>query len=150
MGDQMFRRKLFTFAASLAILACAEPAAAATLMVSKIDSCTCCEGWAEQMKKAGFMVQMHSVQDVAPLEKRLGVPDRLRSCHVAQLGNYVIVGHVPAADVKRLLAMKPRATGLAVPGMVIGSPGMDTGGRPEHYKVMLFDKSGKTSVFASY
>jgi hypothetical protein len=149
-GDQMRHRKMFAFAASLAVLACSQSAAAATLVVSKIDSCTCCEGWAKQMKKAGFTVELHGVQDVAPLEKRLGVPDRLRSCHIAQIGNYVIVGHVPAADVKRLLAMKNKATGLAVPGMVIGSPGMDTGGRPEHYKVILFDKSGKTSVFASY
>ena len=93
---------------------------------------------------------MREVDDTGPTAKRLGVPDNLRSCHTSQIGGYVIEGHVPAADVKRLLATKPKATGLSVPGMVMGSPGMDQGGMKQPYQVVLFDKSGKTKVFASH
>ena len=146
----MFRRKLLTCLAPLALLACAESAAAATLVVTKTATCGCCKHWVEHMKKAGFEVEVHEVDDVTPTARRLGVPDHLRSCHTAEAEGYVIEGHVPAADVKRLLAEKPKATGLSVPGMVIGSPGMEQGGRSEPYKVILFDKSGKTKVFASY
>lgn len=136
--------------APLALLAMAESAAAAaTLLVTKSVTCPCCLDWVEHVKKAGFAVQVRSVDDVGPTAKRLGVPDALRSCHTSQIGGYVIEGHVPAADIKRLLAMKPKATGIAVPGMPVGSPGMDRSGHKQAYKVFLFDKSGKTRVFAS-
>lgn len=146
----MLRRKLVTALGPLALLACAQSAVAATLVVTKTASCGCCHGWVEHMEKAGFKVEVRNVDDVTPTARRLGVPDRLRSCHTTQAGNYVIEGHVPAGDVKRLLAAKPKATGLAVPGMVIGSPGMEQSGRADRYDVVLFDKSGKTEVFASH
>ena len=120
----MKSRLLFRIVASLALLASAESAVAATLVVTKSASCGCCKHWVEHMKKAGFAVQVREVDDVTPTARRLGVPDGLRSCHTAQVGGYVIEGHVLAADVKRLLATKPKAGGLAVPGMVAGSPGM--------------------------
>jgi len=143
------RRKLTTILAPLALLACAESAAAATLVVTKSLSCGCCGGWVDHMRKAGFKVEVHDVEDVSATARQLGVPDHLRSCHTTRAGNYVIEGHVPAADVKRLLATKPKGTGIAVPGMVVGSPGME-GGRPQPYQVLLFDKAGKTRVFASH
>lgn len=146
----MFRRKLLAGLAPLALLACAESAVAATVNVTKSASCTCCEGWAEHMRKAGFTVKVTVVEDVTPTATRLGVPKQLRSCHTSEIGGYVIEGHVPAADVKRLLARRPKATGLAVPGMVLGSPGMDFGKQKEAYKTILFDKGGMRQVFASH
>lgn len=145
----MLRRKLAMMVAPIALLACAEGAAAATLFVTKSAWCGCCKAWVEHMRKAGFEVKVNEVEDVTPTARRLGVPDRLRSCHTTEAGGYVIEGHVPAADVKRLLAQKPKALGLAVPGMVVGSPGME-GGRPQPYQTLLFDKSGKTKVFAAH
>jgi hypothetical protein len=146
----MTRKTLLALAAPLAFLAMSGNAAAATLLVTKSASCGCCKHWVEHMKKAGFTVKVNEVEDVGPTAARLGVPDSLRSCHTSQIGGYVIEGHVPAADVKRLLATKPKATGISVPGMVVGSPGMEQGNHKQPYKVVLFDKSGKTKVFASH
>ena len=137
-------------AAPLALLAMSANASAAALLVTKSAACGCCAHWVEHMKKAGFTVEVREVDDVAATAKRLGVPDALRSCHTSEIGGYVIEGHVPAADVKRLLATKPKAAGIAVPGMVMGSPGMEHGDHKQPYKVVLFDKSGKTKVFASH
>jgi hypothetical protein len=146
----MFSRKLAAILAPLAVLACAESAAATTtLIVTKNAACGCCDGWVEHMQKAGFKVEVQVVDDVNPTATRLGVPDELRSCHTTQAEGYVIEGHVPADDVKRLLATKPEAIGLALPGMVAGSPGME-GGRADRYDVVLFRKGGKTEVFASH
>ena len=145
----MARRTIFHAFAALALVACAQGAAAATLMVTKTATCGCCKHWVEHMKKAGFKVEVHDVEDVTPTATRLGVPTRLRSCHSASIGGYAIEGHVPAADVKRLLATRPKAAGLAVPGMVAGSPGMESL-EPQPYKTLLFDKAGKTRVFASH
>ena len=147
----MNRRRLLAMLAPLALLAMAESAAAATLAVTKTAYCGCCKHWVEHMKKAGFQVEVREVEDVAPTRARLGVPDALRSCHTSEISGYAIEGHVPATDVKRLLATKPKAAaGIAVPGMVMGSPGMEHGDHKEPYKVVLFDKAGKTKVFASH
>ena len=144
------RRSLLKLAAPLALVASAQSASAATLLVTKSAYCGCCKHWVEHMKKAGFDVQVNDVDDVTPTARRLGVPDNLRSCHTSEIGGYVIEGHVPAADVKRLLATKPKAAGLAVPGMVAGSPGMEHGGHSEPYQVVLFNKTGQTRIFASH
>jgi hypothetical protein len=141
--------KIIRFIAPLALLACAETAVAATLLVTKSATCGCCGAWVDRMRAAGFTVDVRVVEDVTPTARKLGVPDRLRSCHTSEIEGYVIEGHVPAADIRRLLATKPKAAGLAVPGMVIGSPGMEQGTRKEPYQTILFDKSGKTTVFAS-
>ena len=146
----MIRRTMLRMAASVAILTMAQSAAAATLLVTKTAYCGCCKHWVEHMKKAGFDVQVKEVEDVGPTRARLGVPEAMRSCHTSEIGGYAIEGHVPAADVKRLLATKPKAAGIAVPGMVMGSPGMEHGDHKEPYQVILFDKTGKTTVFASY
>lgn len=146
----MLRRRFLAVAAPLALLACAQSASAAVLMVTKTASCGCCKQWVEHMKKAGFTLKVQDVEDVTPTARRLGVPDELRSCHTSAIGGYAIEGHVPAADVKRLLAQRPEAAGIAVPGMVMGSPGMEHGGHKEPYQTILFDKAGKTRVFASH
>ncbi len=146
----MLRRKLVAAFAPLALLACAESAAAAALVVTKTAACGCCKHWVDHMRKAGFTVEVHDVADVTPTARRLGVPDQLRSCHTSETGGYAIEGHVPAADVKRLLAQRPKAAGIAVPGMVVGSPGMEHGAHSEPYQTILFTKDGTTRVFASH
>ena len=146
----MLRRKMLAAFAPLAFLAFTGNAAAATLNVIKTASCGCCKHWVEHMRKAGFTVVVRDVEDVTPTARRLGVPDSLRSCHTSHIGGYAIEGHVPAADVKRLLAQKPKAAGIAVPGMVMGSPGMEHGDHKVPYETILFDKAGKTKVFASH
>ena len=102
------------------------------------------------MRAAGFAVTVKDVPNVTPTAERLGVPDALRSCHTAEIGGYVIEGHVPAGAVRRLLAEKPPGTGLAVPGMPVGSPGMEVqGASPDTYDVVLFGPSGQ-QTFARY
>ena len=143
----MVRRKLLL---AFALLACAGNAAAATLAVTKTASCGCCAKWIEHMQKAGFKVSVRNVEDVTPTARRLSVPAKLRSCHTAEIAGYAIEGHVPAADIKRLLAQKPKAAGIAVAGMVMGSPGMEHGDHKQPYQVIMFDKAGNTKVFASH
>ncbi|MEL7297739.1 MAG: DUF411 domain-containing protein, partial [Pseudomonadota bacterium] len=101
------------------------------------------------MKTFGFQVQDNITEDMDAIEQQYGVPDELRSCHTAIANGYVIEGHVPAKDIKRLLAEKPDATGLAVPGMPLGSPGMEVPGRIDDYKVLLFNDAGY-SVYQDY
>lgn len=146
----MPRRTLLIAIAPLALLACAGSAAAATLSVTKTAACGCCRHWVDHVRKAGFTVVVRDVADVTPTARRLGVPDALRSCHSAEIGGYAVEGHVPAADIRRLLAERPKAAGIAVPGMVVGSPGMEQGGHSEPYQTILFDRAGKTRVFASH
>ena len=120
--------------------------------VMKTATCGCCTAWIEHMEAAGWPVV---AEDLAPgllvREKlRLGIPPGLASCHTAEVGGYVIEGHVPAADVARLLAEKPDAIGLAVPGMPVGSPGMEMGERQDPYEVLLIGEDGARSVFSRY
>ncbi len=115
------------------------------LDVYKSPYCGCCGGWIEHMKANGFDVNVVQVADITPHRRRLGVPDALSSCHTAEVGGYAIEGHVPAADVRRLLRERPKAQGLAVPAMVPGSPGM--GGAAVPYETLLFDRSGTFQVF---
>jgi hypothetical protein len=124
----------------------------AQLQVWKDPQCGCCQAWIEHLQARGFAVEVHDVGNTAA-RKRLGLPERMASCHTAWVGGYVIEGHVPAADIERLLKQKPVALGLAVPGMPIGSPGMDGPaykGRKDAYQVLLVKRDGSTSVFASY
>jgi len=102
------------------------------------------------MKAAGFAVNVTEVDDTSVARRRYGLPDRFGSCHTAVVGGYVVEGHVPATDVKKLLAMKPIAIGLAVPGMPVGSPGMEMGSRKDPYQVLLIAKDGRERVFSAY
>lgn len=117
--------------------------------VFKSATCGCCEKWVEHLRENGFRVKTHDVGDVPAERKRLGMPDRFGSCHTAKVAGYVIEGHVPAADIRRLLREKPAAVGLAVPSMPPGSPGMETQ-RPVPYATMLVRPNGSASVFASH
>ncbi|MEN3231765.1 DUF411 domain-containing protein [Methylorubrum rhodesianum] len=120
-----------------------------TVSVTKDPSCGCCERWVTHLREAGFSVTV-TEGPVNPLKIRLGVPRELASCHTAQVGGYVIEGHVPAGAIKRLLAERPEGTGLAVPGMPVGSPGMEVEDtQPDTYDVVLFGKDGR-STFARY
>ena len=146
----MKRRSLLGLLATLP-LAQALPAAAATpVQVYKTPSCGCCTGWVDHLKAAGFAVQVTEVDDTAAVRRRLGVPERLASCHTGVVEGYALEGHVPAAEVRRLLAQRPKAVGLAVPGMPVGSPGMEQGGQVQPYQVVLVGRQGRDSVFARY
>src|SRR5262245_41445737 len=121
------------------------------VQVYKDPTCGCCALWVEHLRKAGFTATVTDVQDMSSIKEKHGVPARARSCHTALVGGYVLEGHVPAEDVQRLLKQRPTIVGLAVPGMRIGSPGMEVAGtKPQAYDVLAFDKSGETKVFASH
>lgn len=124
-------------------------AAGLKMVVYKTATCGCCSKWVDHMKANGFDVTVNNVPSTAEYRRRHGVPDRLQSCHTAVVSGYTIEGHVPAADVKRLLKQKPTATGLAVPGMPMGSPGME-GPRRDAFSVFLLDKDGNVSVYRDY
>jgi len=122
-------------------------AQAPAMVVYKSPSCGCCGKWVEHVKAAGFTVEVHDVADVQPVKRELGVPEGLASCHTALVGKYVIEGHVPADLIKKLVAEKSSNRGLAVPGMVTGSPGME-GPNAKAYDIIAFDQTGKTSTYA--
>ena len=129
----------------------AQPALPA-MTVYKSASCGCCKAWVEHARKSGFTVKAIDTEDLAGVKKNLGVPDRLQSCHTVVVGSFLIEGHVPAADVKRLLVEKPAVRGLAVPGMPVGAPGMEQGDPKNYdrYDVIAFTTAGATSVFAKH
>jgi hypothetical protein len=118
--------------------------------VYKNPDCGCCTGWIDHLKAAGFPVRVHETPNTGAVRKRYGIPDEFGSCHTGLVAGYALEGHVPAEDVKRLLAKKPPAVGLSVPGMPVGSPGMEMGSRKDPFQVLLIDKAGRSSVFASY
>lgn len=125
-------------------------AAAPNMTVYKTRTCGCCGKWVEHMRASGFAVDVKDVPSTAESRKKYGVPDRLASCHTAVVNGYFVEGHVPADDVKRLLKTKPKAAGIAVPGMPIGSPGMEQGGRRDPYSVILLKADGSASVFQKH
>jgi hypothetical protein len=114
--------------------------------VYKSPQCGCCKSWASHLEKAGFKVVLHDVSDVPTAREKLGMPQKFGSCHTAKVGAYLLEGHVPASDIKRLLKEHPQAKGLAVPGMVQGSPGME-GDKVESFDTLLISADGTASVF---
>jgi hypothetical protein len=156
----MQRRTLIHSALALGLTGLAATATASAQMRSgkprvevwKDPNCGCCDDWIIYLEKHGFEVRPHNTGNIAA-RQRLGMPDALGSCHTALVGGYVIEGHVPAAEIHRLLEERPQALGLSVPGMPIGSPGMDGpiyGGRQDPYHVLLVQRDGSRRVFASY
>ena len=128
-----------------------ERAAPVAVTVYKNAHCGCCKNWVEHLRKEGFKVIATDVDDLAAIKRKLGVPESLGSCHSAIVGPYVVEGHVPAADIRKLLAEKPKVAGIGVPGMPMGSPGMEMPGMPaDKYDVIAFAKDGKQRVFASH
>ena len=147
----MITRRVAFIAVTLLASAPAALAGPLPLTVYKTASCGCCKGWIAIMARAGYRPKVEVVEDVTPLNKRYGVPFELSSCHLATVGGYVTVGHVPPADIARLLKERPKALGLTVPGMPIGSPGMEMpDGRREAYATLLLLPDGKTRVFAQH
>ena len=147
----MTRRRLRAVLPVLAVAAMLFPAAAfaAEMTVYKSPSCGCCGAWVRHMKAHGHTVKTVDMETLDAIKKMTGVPEPLQSCHTAVVNGYVIEGHVPAADVARLLTEKPAARGLAVPGMPVGSPGME-GPNPEPYEVLLFRADGSVAVYARH
>jgi hypothetical protein len=120
-----------------------------TITVYKDPNCGCCKNWVAYLIRHGYQVDVKDTPDITGVKRTLGVPAAVRACHTAVVSGYLIEGHVPAEDIARLLEQKPKIAGLAVPGMPMGSPGME-GPQKQHYQVLAFDKDGKTKVFASY
>ncbi|HEY5964428.1 MAG TPA: DUF411 domain-containing protein [Xanthobacteraceae bacterium] len=133
------RRTVLLSLASVMTAAQKSNAAGPTVVVSKDPNCDCCGAWAEHLRTSGFAVELRDVTDLGAVKTRLGVPSDLAACHTAEVGGYVIEGHVPASAIKRLLRERPSGKGLAVPGMPVGSPGMEVPrAEPEEYTVVLF------------
>jgi hypothetical protein len=118
------------------------------ITVHRDPDCGCCGAWVAHLERAGFVTTVIANRDVDTVKRRLAVPAELASCHTAEVEGYVVEGHVPASAIRRLLAERPEATGLAVPGMPTGSPGME-GGTPATYAVVLFGPQGRRT-FARY
>lgn len=149
-----FQRRSLLVAAlgALPLAAFAQAPAKVLVEVWKDPNCGCCKDWVDHMQANGFAVKVNETGNNA-MRAKLGIPQQLGSCHTALVGGYAIEGHVPAADVRRLLKDRPQAIGLTVPGMPVGSPGMDGavyGSRRDPYDVLLVLKAGGTRVFASY
>lgn len=117
--------------------------------VYKRENCSCCSRWVEHLEENGFDVEASSKSDLTSVKNRAGVPDSLRSCHTAFVGDYVVEGHVPADLIKQMLREQPDIAGLTVPGMPVGSPGMEMEGRePDSYDVIAFTEGDSTRVYA--
>lgn len=152
-GSEMVRisRRGFLAAAATMLVACtAEAPPPRSVKVYRSPSCGCCGGWVDHLRAAGFEVIVEMMDDLTPVAQRLGVPEALRSCHTGEIAGYFIEGHVPAGDIEKLLRERPQAAGIAVPGMPIGSPGMEMGDRREPYETLLVSPGGGTSVFARH
>jgi hypothetical protein len=127
------------------------PAKPVMMSVYKTPTCGCCAKWVDHMKQNGFTVHVTDLNDLSSIKTKHAVPSRAQSCHTAVVNGYVVEGHVPASDVKRMLKEKPAIAGLALPGMPQGSPGME---RPDNvvpaYQVLSFDKKGATRIYAQH
>ena len=136
--------------AAIPAVACSRPARAVEINVYKSPYCGCCGAWVDNLRVSGLQVVVHDLEDVTPIARKAGVPDDARSCHTALVDGYFVEGHVPAPDIRKLLRERPKARGIAVPGMPIGSPGMEQGDRKDAYATLLIDQGGATQVFARH
>jgi hypothetical protein len=149
MTGKPLHHRIFTFAALIAILAAPLLARAAepTMVVYKTPNCGCCVKWIEHLREAGLKVEAKNARNLDALREELGVPRKLAGCHTATLGNYLVEGHVPAAQILRLLKDEPAIAGISVPGMPVGSPGMEgPGGMP--YSVLSWRRDGAIEVIS--
>ena len=151
--DSLSRRALLArgLAAALAMMGAPSLLRGQTrtaMMVYKDPNCGCCHNWVEIMRAAGFDVSVRDTEDMQAIKTRHKVTRALASCHTALVAGYVVEGHVPADVIRKLLAEKPKVLGIAVPGMPVGSPGMESGNRKDPYDVLTFDAAGKTSVYS--
>ncbi|MCE9523839.1 MAG: DUF411 domain-containing protein [Alphaproteobacteria bacterium] len=154
-SERLIHRRGILLAAGAALSLSGTQARAAaaplSIVVHKDPSCGCCDAWVDHLKSAGFNTEIRESADIGALKRRLGVPDDLASCHTGVVNGYAIEGHVPAADIRRLVASGSKARGLAVPGMPVNSPGMEVPGEAnERYTVWLFQADGKRAAFAQH
>lgn len=147
----MKRRSTLAAITGLILTAISSPSQSSGPLVTvfKLSTCGCCNKWVEHLRSNGFGVKVREVSDTSAYQRQYLVPRSMKSCHTAVVNGYTVEGHVPAADIKRLLKERPKAVGLALPGMPMGSPGME-GARVDAYSVLLFDESGQSSVYARY
>ena len=143
------RRRFIQGCGALLALPFVARASAVEVIVYKGPACGCCGQWEKHLRADGFAVRSHQLPDILARKRRLGVPEALWSCHTAVVAGYLVEGHVPAADIRRLLRERPKALGIAVAGMPIGSPGMDQG-PPEPYETLAFDAAGRTWTFEKH
>lgn len=148
----MITRSAFIIGSVLALAACSRTPVDPNNLVTvyKNESCGCCRLWVRHLQQSGFSVDVHNIDNLGPTKERVGIPPAMGSCHTAEIGGYFIEGHVPADDIKRLLREHPKARGLTVPGMPVGSPGMEMTGKNRPYDVMLIAKDGTASVYAHH
>jgi len=121
-----------------------------TIQVFKTPTCGCCHLWVKHLEANGYTTKVTDMDDLSGIKKKYGVPAKANSCHTAVVDGYTLEGHVPAAQVKKMLKERPAIAGLAVPGMPVGSPGMEYGTTVQPYNVVAFDKAGQMTVYASY
>jgi hypothetical protein len=153
----MLSRHIFTIVLAALGVVIASPAAQQksvlpSVHVYKTPTCGCCSLWVDHMRQAGFTVKADDVshEELQRIKTKLGVPDSANSCHTARLAGYVVEGHIPADTVKKMLKERPKVVGIAVPGMPVGSPGMEVRGvRARPYDVLSFDKTGATRLFVT-
>lgn len=137
-------------AAMLSACSAPSPGGSPTVTVYKSPTCECCSRWVTHLQEHGFATQIVSERDLRGVRSRLGVPEELAACHTAEVGGYLVEGHVPASDIRRLISEQPKAKGIAVPRMPIGSPGMEMGDRTEPYAVLLFGDTNEATVFSRH
>ncbi|OAN18781.1 copper amine oxidase [Photobacterium jeanii] len=143
----------FSHLVAVSLLSVSSLSMASTIKGTNYQSpyCGCCGAWVEHMEENGFDLDVVKTNEMAPIKIKLGLTPELASCHTAQIDGYTFEGHVPAAEIKKFLAKKPkRAIGLTVPGMPMGSPGMEQNGVEQPYEVLAFDKNGKTMVWSRH
>lgn len=163
MPSRPFRLRAPAIALAIALAACAPVSAlaqqgpvspvrsASVIDVYRSPSCGCCLLWVEHLRAEGFQVAVHDTDDMQAVKQRLGVPEGQRSCHTASVGGYFVEGHVPATDIRRLLKDRPAARGIAVPGMPLGSPGMEVpGGTVQPYTVELVGRDGTARTYSRH
>jgi hypothetical protein len=143
---------VFISSLGLALAAQQQSAAGTKVVVYKSPTCGCCSNWIAHLRSNGFQVEANDVADaqLRAVGASAGVTDDLSSCHTAKVGGYTVEGHVPAADIQRMLKEKPAIAGIAAPGMPMGSPGMEQGGMKQAYDVIAFTKDGKKTVYAKH
>lgn len=146
MKHRIFKRTILAASLAMPLLA---SAAAPVVEVYKSAYCGCCTGWVEHMQANGFDVKVKNVESPSDYREKFGMPQAMGSCHTAKVQGYTVEGHVPAAEIKRLLKEKPKAVGLAVPSMPMGSPGME-GPRKDPYDVFLVQANGSTTIYQHY
>lgn len=135
----------FVLVAALAPLA----QVATPIAVYKTPTCGCCGKWVDHMRQNGFAPKVTDLPNLSMVKQSAGVPENLQSCHTSMIGGYAVEGHVPADVVRQLLKEKPAVAGIAVPGMPLGSPGMEQGPQKDKYNVVAFGKDGSQKVYAS-